>query len=919
MTRRVYELQPVQIRTALPSIVNPPVLPMNPTFRSRMRPCVPVAMLALAAACVDDGATPPTSIRAPGQDGLLAVLQCEVQVADAALSCVEASGSAGSASVAPGSGPSLEQRTFAGQGSLVRLANSGNATAAGVFSMNVTVQNLANLVMGSADGATPHAEGVRVFFSTLPAVSTGSGNVAVANATGTAMFTEADQPYFQYGGTDQTELGGDGILSSAETSAAKSWQFNIDPTVTSFSFAVQVRTETGPGELATVAPQVTSVSVPTLVPGQAATLTGNNFSATPGNNTVTVGGVAATVTGATATTLDIVVPCTSSGSSAVQVRQGGMTGVAIAANVQVPQRTLAVGEVVYVSSSAEVGCNEIMPSGGESRYVMSVYSASTAPGSNAAFQISGDPAGADAGIVQGDAMSQALIAPQGAPRWQLNQVTDEQRHFSLLEKNRQQYEIGRAQMARNPRMRPSTGVVHRDPVEPPVTRTFRVSNINSSQICRDFYVVAATRVYYNGKIAIYEDDATPADFKAGSNATMADYYQRIGNQFNADMEPVIRNNFGDVLRRDVETDNNGVLVALFTPRINNTFSGVAGFVVSCDQFPNDDTSPEPAVGGPYTGTGTFAASNHGEFFYAYQPTAVGTGYSTFTPDQWYRTVRSTFIHETKHVASMAARYANDAPSFEASWLEEGTARHSEELWMRNAVDNVAWKANTGYGSASNPINVYCDVRPGFPECDANSRRPASIMQRHFTSLYTHLFGTNARLLSPFGATPSDNASYWYAISWSLARYAIDRYGTSDAAFLTALTQSTTSGATNLAGRAGVPIDRLLGGWSLSLAVDDYPGLTSPSADVQMPTWNFRSIYAGLNTDFPNNYTLPYPQVPTSLTFGNFTQPAVTTLRGGGSLWYQISGNHVKPQLVRLRSSTGGTVPTDLRLAITRVQ
>ena len=64
--------------------------------------------------------------------------------------------------------------------------------------------------------------------------------------------------------------------------------------------------------------------------------------------------------------------------------------------------------------------------------------------------------------------------------------------------------------------------------------------------------------------------------------------------------------------------------------------------------------------------------------------------------------------------------------------------------MRNAVDNVAWKGNTGYGSAANPINIYCDVRPGFAECDANTRRPASIMQRHFTSLYTNMFGTNAR-------------------------------------------------------------------------------------------------------------------------------------------------------------------------------
>ena len=53
---------------------------------------------------------------------------------------------------------------------------------------------------------------------------------------------------------------------------------------------------------------------------------------------------------------------------------------------------------------------------------------------------------------------------------------------------------------------------------------------------------------------------------------MADYYDKIGDQFNADMEPIIRNNFGDILRRDAVTDNNGVMVALFTPRINTSFS-----------------------------------------------------------------------------------------------------------------------------------------------------------------------------------------------------------------------------------------------------------------------------------------------------------------------------------------------------------
>ncbi|HYJ81074.1 MAG TPA: hypothetical protein VEW03_15785, partial [Longimicrobiaceae bacterium] len=235
-------------------------------------------------------------------------------------------------------------------------------------------------------------------------------------------------------------------------------------------------------------------------------------------------------------------------------------------------------------------------------------------------------------------------------------------------------------------------------------------------------------------------------------------------------------------------------------------------------------------------------------------------------------------------------------------------------------DNQAWKSNIPYGTAANPINVYCDVRPeGWPECLTNPRRPASIMQRHFTSLYTEMFGTNARLLSPFGPTASDNASYYYAVSWSLVRYAIDRYGASDAAFLTALTQSTTSGPTNLTTQAGVSIDQLLGGWALSLYADDFPGLGSPSTDIQMPTWNFRSVYAGLNSDFPATYTLAYPLVPQARSFGSFAPVGVATLRGGGVLWYEISGTQTAAQLLRLETDGGGPPSSNLRVAVTRLQ
>ena len=867
------------------------------------------AALFLAAACADNEST---VLPEPPLDRANSVrLECRASVTSLSVTC---------SAPATADGVHAEQSIVGGQGVYVRLTSSGVAYDAGtqIFSFNTTVQNLLTLAMATADGATRHANGVQVFFDTDPIATTGAGAITVANKTGTGAFTRGSQDYFQYGGqiggVDQPELGADGILASSEVSAAKQWQLNVPNTVTTFSFLLYVSTETTAGALVSAAPQITSISPSPLVPGATATLTGTNFDATAANNVVTIGGVAASITGATTTSLTVTVPCTASGSVPIAVTRGGMRGATFNHPLLVPQRTLAVGASVIVSNQAEVGCNEITASGVNSRYVVAVYNTSTTPTSTVAVQVSGDPAGPPAPSLAAPSPRQSLQTGLRAPG--AISAADE-RHYDLLEKNRAEYVALRARFANDPRMRRSAP--NRAPVEPPATRTFHVSNINVGSICTNYYVATGTRVYYSGKIAIYEDDATPAGLKAAANATMQDYYNRIGDQFNADMEPILRNNFGDPLRRDAVTDNNGVLVAFFTPLINNNFAGVAGFVVSCDQFPDADAA-EPAVGGPYAGTtNQNGASNFGEVFYAYQPTSTASGFNTQgTPDYWYRTIRSTFIHESKHVVSNAAHVANGAPSLEVAWLEEGTARHSEEMWMREAVDNVAWKANTGYGSLANPINLYCDARPeGSPACAANTRRPATIMQRHFFSLYTQMAGTNGALLSPFGRTPYDNQSYFYAISWSLARYSIDRYGASDAAFLTGLTQSLTTGTTNLAAQAGVSLEQLMGGWALSLAADDYPGLATPGADIQMPTWNFRDIYAGINTD--GFSPLAYPLAPTALSYGAFASVNVAELYGGGVRWFEFSGVQTEPQLVRLLGSGGGTLPSTVRVAIARVQ
>src|SRR5437667_423964 len=106
-----------------------------------------------------------------------------------------------------------------GQGALVRLASSGNSYNSGTFSSNVTLENLIAQVMNSADGTTPDAGGIKVFFNGDPTVTGGTGSVSVANPDGTGTFLGAAEPYFLYSNG--------AVLASGATTSAKLWQLTL--------------------------------------------------------------------------------------------------------------------------------------------------------------------------------------------------------------------------------------------------------------------------------------------------------------------------------------------------------------------------------------------------------------------------------------------------------------------------------------------------------------------------------------------------------------------------------------------------------------------------------------------------------------------------------------------------------------------
>jgi hypothetical protein len=341
----------------------------------------------------------------------------------------------------------------------------------------------------------------------------------------------------------------------------------------------------------------------------------------------------------------------------------------------------------------------------------------------------------------------------------------------------------------------------------------------------------------------------------------------------------------------------------FSPRINAMASGlVAGFVVSCDFFP---VSQAPS-------------SNVGEYFYAIMPTNGANGIATGTKAAWLRNIRSTIIHEAKHITAFGERFARDA-ALEELWLEEGTARHAEELYARG-IYGVATKGNVGYLNS-----VYCDVRPASASAPQCAGRPV-LMLRHFDALYQYL--QSPEPYSVLGRISPSDATF-YATSWSIVRWMIDHYAASEATFLSQLVQSNQSGVANLEARVGAAHtwEEMFGEWSLTMFTDDYPGVTFSNPRLQFPSWNLRDQFRLMCVDFgpcqnpanPQNfYPLAFPLAPRPLAFGAFSE-TVSFLNAASFSSFLLSGSQLAPQLIEVRSTGGGEPPSQLRIAIVRVQ
>ncbi|HEY0928420.1 MAG TPA: Ig-like domain-containing protein, partial [Gemmatimonas sp.] len=643
-------------------------------------------------------------------------------------------------------------------------------------------------------------------------------------------------------------------------------------------------------------PFVASVSPASAAPGTTLTVVGLGLNPSTANNRVTIGGAAATVLTATAEQLTVRMPCALSGATTLTVAVTGGTSTPVPIAITTARHTLAAGQSVIFGTASESACNELAPTGGAARYLLTVFSAAGTTAGSVDVDVSGNPATSGTTALRIAAPAARLAGP-------LNMTASaesehDREHLRHMDRERASYRRLMASGAHRSAMRTTRARL----VDPPVVGEKRTIFFNYNT-CNDSTQTMRVRAVYVGDKAVVWEDTTNA-FQSAGSLSMANYYRRLGVIFDRDQYSSIKKYFGDPLLRDPLTDNDGKLHMIFTRRVNGT--GAAAYVAFCDQFPR--------------GPGR-QGSNFGEYFYSSVPiTATSNLNSTDSQDGWFYFIARTVIHEVKHIASVAARVQNESPNFDQSWLEEGTARHSEELWARDSLHRVAWKANTGWGTASSN-GVFCDFNPSNASCITADtlRRPAYGMRRQFNEIRPKLL--DPWNWSPFGDGSGQSGSVFYQTVWSLVRYTIDRYASSEASFFQALTNTTLEGTANLAAVSGVPFERLIGGWGLALYADDYPDMPGGNRDIDFPTWNLRSIYAGLNADPVWRATYPnaFPMQPVALPFGTFSTTRLG-IRGGAHAYYELNGPHTAAQLLNIRNAVGGgVIPADARVAIVRLQ
>jgi hypothetical protein len=781
----------------------------------RFRPAAAgLLLLALAAACDDTGPTGAVPESAsPAAE--LARLECTVTVADGVLSCEGAAPRTGAAGGLIVGGPN---------GTYVELTASNNTFTPGdnVYSIDVTVQNLMPQALGTADGATPDAGGVKVLFDVEPYPTAGDMGAElsiVGPGVQRAMLMRADQAYYQY----------DGILQPNQTSSALTWEFGMPASVTAFRFVVYVMAAVPhPNGFIGVSP-----AADTLTEGATAALAAtvrNAFGVAIPGQTVTWG-----TSDAAVATVDAsgVVTALAPGAATITATAGIRSGQA--AIVVCPD--LAVGEVYTATMPAAASLCFAGGSGGNAEYTYMPVNLSAS--SSLSLTLTG------AGIVGVAGPPTPALLPAGGSQTQgLGAPLVDDGGFHIREMERERREL--SPLVRRPGARVNRG---RDPRRMPGGPSMAITqgtptvgdlwSLNVASGCSGTPDSRTGRVVSIGQhVIIVADTSNPA----GGFTTAQ--YDSIRLEFDSLVYPVDTANFGG----PTDLDGNERVVAFYTRAVNE-LSPPASSVIVLGYFAARDLFSSAPESCP--------RSNEGEMFYMLVPDPTGAVNSNVrTVSQVRGLTVGTMGHELQHLINASRRVYVTQADFEEVWMNEGLSHIAEELMFYRTSVGLAPRGNIPVTQLTTGPNASRRVAAFNTYANPNFGRFRSWLQRPDTA----------------GAFKSNDVLAVRGATWAFLRYAADRRNGSDAALWFDLVNSDAVGQANLQGVLGVNPQEWLRDFTSAMYADD--AVAGIGAAQQVTSWNFRSIYIALNGS--------YQLVPRPLTNG--VGLTLSYSRGGGTAY-----------------------------------
>jgi len=662
-------------------------------------------------------------------------------------------------------------------------------------------------------------------------------------------------------------------------------------------------------------PTVLGVEPSVVEAGGTATVRGLNFPSDPSAVDVEFAGQPATVTSASRTSLDIrlpapsEVPCRPTRRVPLRVSAAGGGDTARHRFSVAPGVSLGPGEFETLpGADARIECREFPAVDGE--YVVSVFNTSRSPATRVGFELrgttgAGRPDGTGAATVSASrtgpgSSEQALV--DALPPALRQGLRSARGHGATLAMNRRVLERARRSSSGTgggvrTAVRRAPGIsTQQAPPEVGDHVQIRVPDLDASgSACENYLTVTGRVAHVTEHAVLVSDTANPID------GEYDDVLREMGSEFERRMWPVIAENFGNPLRMDPQLNDDGHLYMLFTPTVNEftgPYAGTLAFVFSGDFFPRSSSDSTRF---------TCASSDTAEVFYSRAPTRVAPNEygSLEATGQWQRVLRSTIVHEVKHLTANAERISRGLP-LETAWLEESTAHAAEELYARRVF---------GFSQGSNATydeTIYCAVRPTFDEC----RGTPLVMFSEFFWLAEYM--QQATTLSSIGA--SLESAFWRGSGWWLLRWAVDHAPASESEFLSAMTTSPRTGVENLEAQVGRDWTQILSDWTLSLAVDDRGSEDLERAELTVPSWNVRDVFRGLNRDFGSRIALfedPYPLAVQTESYGSFTR-SVAGLPGGSGAIVRLLGNRDSTQLLEITPLDGGDLPPEIGVSVVRL-